>query len=68
MALQRWKNFSSSVKKYFTSECSEQVKYFSTDKKKFHISKLPCNVLFICYINTNETTNQLNFVAKGEIY
>ena len=33
------RNFSSSVEKYFTSERSEGVKYFSTREEKFRISK-----------------------------
>ena len=37
----------SSVEKYFTSEHSERVKYFSTLEEKFSISKRPCNFLFI---------------------
>ena len=32
---------------YFTSERSEQVKYFSTREVKFRISKRPYNILFI---------------------
>ena len=38
------------LKKYFLSERSEQGKYFSTREEKFHISKRPCNVLFIIQI------------------
>ena len=34
-------------KKYFTSERSEQVKYFLTREKEFRVSKQPCNVLFV---------------------
>ena len=34
------------VKKYFTSERSERVKYFSTLEEKFHISARPCNILY----------------------
>ena len=33
-------NFSSSVKKYFTSESSERVKYFLTQEEKFCISSV----------------------------
>ena len=40
-------NFSSRVKKYFTSESSERVKYFLTQEEKFCISKWSCNVLLI---------------------
>ena len=36
MAARRYeRNFSSSVEKSFTSEGSEQVKYFSTQEEKF---------------------------------
>ena len=40
-------NYSLTVEKYFTSECYVQVKYFSTGDEKSHISKQPCNILFI---------------------
>ena len=40
-------NFSSRVEKYFMSERSERVKYFSTLKEKFRISAWPCNILYI---------------------
>ena len=40
-------NFSLSVEKYFRSEHSEQVEYFSTREEKFLISPWPCSVLFI---------------------
>ena len=33
------------LKKYFTSERSERVKYFSTLEEKFRISARPCNIL-----------------------
>ena len=35
------------LKKYFTSERSEQVKYFSTLEEKFGISARPCNILYV---------------------
>ena len=35
------------LKKYFTSERSERVKYFSTLEAKFRISARPCNILYI---------------------
>ena len=35
------------LKKYFTSERSERVKYFSTREEKFRISKWPCNILYL---------------------
>ena len=41
------RNFSSSVKQYFTSERSERVKYFATREEKFRISKESCNVLSV---------------------
>ena len=40
-------NFSSLVEKYFPSERSERVKYFSTLKEKFGISAWPCNILYL---------------------
>ena len=66
------RNFSSSVEKYFMSERSEQVNYFSTREEKFRISKRSCNVLFI--INTSEMPNHFTFLinfflaAKGAMY
>ena len=35
------------LKKYFTSECSERVKYFSTLEEKFRISAQPCDILYV---------------------
>ena len=35
------------LKKYFTSERSERVKYFSTLEEKFRISARPCNILYL---------------------
>ena len=35
------------LKKYFTSERSERVKYFSTLEEKFRISAQPCNILYL---------------------
>ena len=43
------RNFSSRVEKYFTSERSERVKYFSTLEEKFRISARPCNILYVSY-------------------
>ena len=40
-------NFSSSVEKFLTSECSKPVKYFLSREEKFCVSKWPCDVLFI---------------------
>ena len=50
-------------KKYFTSERSERVKYFSTLEEKFCISKQPCNVLFIIYTYTNELPNHFTLIV-----
>ena len=44
------RNFSSRVEKYFTSERSERVKYFSTREEKFRISKRPCNILYLLIV------------------
>ena len=35
------------LKKYFTSERSERVKYFSKLEDKFRISARPCNILYL---------------------
>ena len=35
------------LKKYFTSERSSLVKYFSTQEEKFRISKWPCNIPYL---------------------
>ena len=52
------RNFSSHVeKKYFTSECSEQVKYFSTLEEKFRISMWPCNILYDYFFNIQISIN-----------
>ena len=40
------------LKKHFTSERSERVKYFSTLEEKFRISARPCNILYI--LNQNQ--------------
>ena len=37
------------LKKYFMSEHSKRVKYFSTLKEKFRISVRPCNILYIFF-------------------
>ena len=39
------------LKKYFTSEGSELVKYFSTLAEKFRISARPCIFLYITKSN-----------------
>ena len=50
MATRRYKISLRVLQKYFSSEHSEQGKYFSTLGEKFRIPKRPCNVLFILYI------------------
>ena len=35
------------LKKYFTGERSELVKYFSTLEEKFRIFARPCNILYL---------------------
>ena len=57
MAARGYEISSRVLKKYFTSERIERVKYFSTLEKKFRISKRPCKCS-IYYINTNETFHQ----------
>ena len=47
MAAWRYELFSSSVEKYFTRLLRSLVTFFSTREEKFHISKRPCNFLFI---------------------
>ena len=47
MAAWRYKISLLVLKKYFTSERREQVKYFSTLEEKFRISAQPCNILYI---------------------
>ena len=59
--------FSLSVEKYFTSEHSKQVKYFSTWEEKFRISKRPCNVLFIILTLMKCQTISL-FAVKGTVF
>ena len=38
------------LKKYFTSERSERLKYSSTLEEKFRISARPCNILYLWYL------------------
>ena len=48
------------VKKYFTSEHSERVKYFSTLEEIFRTSARPCNILYALTIyNKNILKNRL---------
>ena len=49
------------LKKYFTSERSERVKYFSTLEEKFRISVRPCNIL--CYF-----TNERQFTDHKQLF
>ena len=42
------------LKKYFTSERSERVKYFSTLEEKFCIFARPCNILYVILILQSE--------------
>ena len=37
------------LKKYFTSERSVRVKYFSTREEKFRISRRPCNIFYLSF-------------------
>ena len=43
--------------KIFHEWAQRTSEIFSTHEEKFCISKRPCNVLLICYINTNEIPN-----------
>ena len=57
------------LKKYFTSERSEWVKYFSTLKEKFCISARPCNILYLyrtvhCSMGWNISSPVHNFYDK----
>ena len=45
------------LKKYFTSERSERVKYFSTLEDKFRISARPCNILYLTSFRKKSTIN-----------
>ena len=47
MATWRYKISLLVLKKYFTGEPSERVKYFSTLEEKFRISARPCNILYL---------------------
>ena len=58
------RNFSSSVEKYFTSERSERVKYFSTLEEKFRISVRPCNILYVTSIFLLYSTDHTLFAAE----
>ena len=58
------RNFSSRVEKYFTSERSERVKYFSTLEEKFRISARPCNILYLFNILELHTVAFLSEIAN----
>ena len=45
------------LKKYFTSERSERVKYFSTLEEKFRISARPCNILYLYNFSLKKVLN-----------
>ena len=62
MAAWRYKITLLVLKKYFTSERCERVKYFSTRKEKFRISKRPCNILYFLALPTCSTS--LTFAAN----
>ena len=61
------RNFSSSVEKYFTSERSKRVKYFSTLEEKFRISARPCNILYLLYYCATKPLCFLVCVSAGNI-
>ena len=50
MAARRYEISLRVMKRYFTSERSERVKYFSIREEKFRISARPCNILFLRFI------------------
>ena len=49
MAAWRYETSLLVLKKYFTSEHSEQVKYFSTLEEKLRISAQPCNIPYVTH-------------------
>ena len=49
MAARRYEISLLVLKKYFTSERSERVKYFSTLEEKFRIYARPYNILYVFY-------------------
>ena len=49
------------LKKYFTNERAERVKYFSTIEDKFRISKRPCHFLFVIQPPRNTTKDVVFF-------
>ena len=44
------RNFSSRVEKYFTLSLHSLVTYHWQLKERFHISTLPCNILYLHYL------------------
>ena len=48
------------LKKYFTSERSERVKYFSTLEEKFRISARPCNILYVSGFRSVRTSEKIH--------
>ena len=57
MAARRYKISLHVFKKYFTSERSERVKYFSTLEEKFRISARPWNILYQKHITPKRLTS-----------
>ena len=47
------------LKKYFTSQRSKRVKYFSTLEEKFCISARPCNILYLFKEDSMELLQKL---------
>ena len=60
MAAWRYEIYLLVLKKYFMSERSERVKYFSTLEEKFRISAQPCNILYLCQILTKKILLKFN--------
>ena len=59
MATWRYKISLFVLKKYFTSQRSERVKYFSTLEEKFCISARPCNILYLFKEDSMELLQKL---------
>ena len=51
MAAWRYKISLLVLKKYFTTERSERVKYFSTLEEKLRFSVQPCDILYVSLIH-----------------
>ena len=56
------------LKKYFTSERSERVKYFSTLEEKFRISAQPCNILYLFKHFTTLLARTIKIELKRQIF